>query len=279
MWTGNVSPIMRQKKKGSRPMRNARRRASRRLVLPGFPILPRKFSREEINNYFSGDKLQCLLCGKIYKDIGKHLRIHDLNIDDYKELYGLPWRKGLVCQETHNCYSRALKKRTEDNPSFYDHVKRYRKDPAFEAKLLRAIKNQRFQPFRKEVAQDNISHTASHMGKTQSHAYEPKFFWKIANKMFTGITLTEAIKESGIPGRSWFHKHLRENPKDRKKFIDEINKLPFKLQGKLHYGMGTRFINEVKKLRKQNKSDHEMAKILGVTAMTINRNRFKHKIK
>jgi hypothetical protein len=68
-------------------------RAMRRKILPGYPIEKRNLSDDEIKNLLSGEKMPCLLCGKIYKSVsGPHLqKIHGITDDAYREMYGLPY--------------------------------------------------------------------------------------------------------------------------------------------------------------------------------------------
>ncbi len=115
MWTGSVSPVMRQKAKGSRPQRNLLRRANRRKVLAGYPVEPRSFSVDEIKSYFAGDKLVCLRCGKPYSKLGNHLHaIHSISDEEYKGMYGLPWTYGLTGTVAHENYRRSLMQRIAD---------------------------------------------------------------------------------------------------------------------------------------------------------------------
>ncbi len=152
MFSGHVSPVMRQKAKGSRPKRNAERRAARRLVLPGFPMKPRPFSKVEIDQYFSGDKIQCFVCGKTYKRLGLHLATHSLTEDDYRKLYGLPWRRGLCGTDAFQAYSAAAKRRIEEgykppcNPQY--------REKAYESLRQHGV---RFQPFHLEISRQNLA--------------------------------------------------------------------------------------------------------------------------
>ena len=84
----------------------------RRKVLKGFPWDGKFQTKEEVHQYFSGDRIQCLLCGKWFKRLPTHLKaIHDMTSDEYKEMYGLPWKRGL-CSEDHSLkLSENLKKR------------------------------------------------------------------------------------------------------------------------------------------------------------------------
>lgn len=76
--------------------RHWRRRAAMRKVLPGFPRETPFTTREEVDEYLGGEQIQCLMCGKMYKQLSFHLsRIHEMTTDEYKERFGLPWRRGL----------------------------------------------------------------------------------------------------------------------------------------------------------------------------------------
>ena len=56
----------------------------------------RYLTKEQIEYYFKGDKIQCLICEKWFKALGPHLLTHGYNVDKYKEMFGLPWSRGLV---------------------------------------------------------------------------------------------------------------------------------------------------------------------------------------
>ncbi len=84
--------------------------------LKGFPV-ERKFeTKEEVDAYFSTDKIQCLLCGRWYNQIGGlHLdRMHGVTPDDYREMYGLPWTRGLTGRLRHDRLSKMGKKHWAD---------------------------------------------------------------------------------------------------------------------------------------------------------------------
>ena len=75
---------------------------ARRYIEDGFPM-PGKFkTQEDLDDYFGGDKIQCLMCGRLFGALGTHLyRIHGMRVDDYKERFGLPWGKGLCGQAAY----------------------------------------------------------------------------------------------------------------------------------------------------------------------------------
>jgi hypothetical protein len=54
-------------------------------------------TRREIENYFSGHKIECLLCGRYFKRLQSHLAArHQMSADAYKKRFGLPWTRGLT---------------------------------------------------------------------------------------------------------------------------------------------------------------------------------------
>ncbi len=92
-----------------------RRNKLRRKVLPGFPGQGKFQTKQKIDDYFSGDRLQCLLCGKWFQRLPTHLdMIHGIGVDEYREMYGLPWKRGLCGEELSGKLSAAMKKRHEN---------------------------------------------------------------------------------------------------------------------------------------------------------------------
>lgn len=88
-------------------------KAIRRKVMPGFPVKSAFLSIHEIEEYFSGDRITCLLCGKSFKALCSHLSlIHKVSADDYKQNYGLPYKAGLTSSDTREKKSESMK-----NPS------------------------------------------------------------------------------------------------------------------------------------------------------------------
>ena len=66
-------------------------------------------SKKEIDLYFSGNWIECLLCGQRLKAVGgKHLKTHGVTVDAYKTMFGLPATRGLVCKETSDRQRDAL---------------------------------------------------------------------------------------------------------------------------------------------------------------------------
>jgi predicted transcriptional regulator len=54
-------------------------------------------TRREIELYFRGDTIECLMCGRHFKRLQMHLAAkHGVAADEYKSRFGLPWTRGLT---------------------------------------------------------------------------------------------------------------------------------------------------------------------------------------
>ena len=85
---------------------------ARRRVLPGYPKDFVFKDYDEYKQYFVGDRVICLLCGKHYRALGYHLKVsHEVDIDDYKKKYGILWGKSLTCNDLHENQSDRAKER------------------------------------------------------------------------------------------------------------------------------------------------------------------------
>lgn len=93
----DITPTEINKKTKLRAYLREYKRRKRREVLPGFPKLPLTLTLEEIKQYLHSAEITCFLCGKAYKELGAHLSsIHKVSADQYREMYGLPYRTGLT---------------------------------------------------------------------------------------------------------------------------------------------------------------------------------------
>lgn len=87
---------------------------NRRSVLPGFPKNEKFQSQEQLDEYFTQENIVCLQCGKEYRTLGVHLKtIHNIEPDEYRDIYGIPWTYGLSCAETRELHANDAKLKLE----------------------------------------------------------------------------------------------------------------------------------------------------------------------
>lgn len=72
-------------------------------------------TKEDVAHYFSGDTIQCLLCGKWFCSLATHLvRVHETSVDEYKIMFGLPHSRGLVSDKTSKRQAEVLQRRIDE---------------------------------------------------------------------------------------------------------------------------------------------------------------------
>ena len=80
--------------------------------MPGFPWRGSISLPEEAEAYVSGERIQCLLCGKFYRSLGSHINsVHEVDETSYKHRFGIPYRVGLVSATTAKRHAEELTKR------------------------------------------------------------------------------------------------------------------------------------------------------------------------
>lgn len=73
---------------------------AKRTIKAGFPVDRPFQTRDEIDTYLSGDRVVCLRCGHAYRILETHLRgVHEITGDDYREIYALPFERGLCASD------------------------------------------------------------------------------------------------------------------------------------------------------------------------------------
>lgn len=261
---GSPGPVMRQKAKGTRPLRNKERMMARRHVLRGYPIEARPFTLDEIKDYFSGDRITCLLCGKSFRGLGMHLpQMHSVTGDEYRKMYGLPWRRGLSCED-----SRDLKSQISTSLGHGERLKESEFSHLWRKKANEAARKQRRQPFMTEVSMKN----RAKIEKMPEKDYGRAEFLNIISSIKSGCTLGEALNLNGSPGQSWFSQYKRENPEAKRLYEETVDSLPYAQQARME-SLGPRFWEEVRRLRGEGLSDHGIARETEVSAMAVNRGR------
>jgi hypothetical protein len=141
-----------EQKRSSSREDSKKRYKERRKCLSGFPVEAHAFTYDEIVEYYRHEDIQCLRCGRRLQTLGKHLSyIHDLNVKQYKALYGLPNKKGLSGRVARRNYAEAAKARPNEN--FNDPIKReeHRK------KAVIASQHQIHRPFRSELSRAHLA--------------------------------------------------------------------------------------------------------------------------
>lgn len=230
-----------------------------RKPLPGYPKSFKFQSREDLEEYLSGDRITCLLCGRSFKSLNTHLKIHDTNEAEYKETFDIPWRTGLQSAATKARRDSAAQERLK-RPGERARLDSIRKQNA--SKRIEAAKNAR--PKAGFLIEEYTDRAIGIHGK--SELFDKQAY---LNALEDGMTMREAAKHLGY-GMTAVHRYKSEDPAFAEMVRRTIEAQPFSVQARGE-ALGERFERELRKLFDQGYSDHEAAHKLGVTAMTCNR--------
>jgi hypothetical protein len=114
-------------------------------------------TRREIERYFSGKTITCLLCGRRLGRLAFHLAAkHGLTVDQYKARFGLPWRRGLTSGASHNNSGWSKKRKRKAS-------RLARKTQFF--KLAHPSSRREMAPFARAEALEHLGHNAIRFGK------------------------------------------------------------------------------------------------------------------
>lgn len=235
------------------------RRERRRRVMPGFPKTEKFQSLQEVREYLSHPKITCLLCGKQYRALGLHLKsIHDVTPDEYREMYGLPYRRGLTSEPTHTLKS-AVGKRL-----FHDGV------------LLANVDTEAARQLAQEAAKHKRTsyvhrlHTASRNRETAHkrrglYAFSRSKYIALLRAEHTPVEAAQMLETN----TSAVRRERNKNSRFERAFHAAISAQSYATQARGQW-LGERFERDCRRLFDAGYSDHEIAEKLGVTAMTCN---------
>jgi hypothetical protein len=149
-----------------------------RTILAGFPRPSPFKTREEIDHYFCGDRITCLLCGHSFRSLPKHLfEVHNLSGDEYRSMYGLPYSRGLVCGETRDTMADLGSIRFDENKA--------KMAPAYARQFQtgKEISGRPMQPF----------------VKSERVVYGPSDYEEFIRRVLAGRTMIEVETDADMP--------------------------------------------------------------------------------
>ena len=233
---------------------------SDKSTLPGFPWRGQFKTKDEIDQYFNDpDGIQCLLCGRYYEFLSIHLRnSHEISHKQYRDWYGLPWRKGLVSRNVSKGFSSRLKERIK-NGSF-----KPRPDNKAAVNKIRAGGRRKDQPYLTEIKVEKAKGLSKKNIKHSHKDYEKVLSVMLKHK----IALREACMDESLPASSRVLSYAESNPGFRKKLMDTYYALPYDVQARADM-FSPQFYEDLKKLKAKGLANTEIGSKLGVSYKTV----------
>lgn len=231
-----------------------------RFEVDGFPIEARFTSDAAIDDYLGGDAIVCLRCGKPYKSLGGHLRVHGWTADDYKEFYGLPWGSALACQDT------IVRKRECGLRNYAQGVGFPSMSEDERAAARQARITARHRPHTPVATQKARARLVALNGGVvmDDAAYENILTIMSAQD----LTLREAIKIVGKPSNTMFHQYRRNNPEFAQRFTETVDALSFATQARCS-SLGKAFSEYCTRRRREGATVAVLMKETGVSHIPI----------
>lgn len=239
-----------------------KRKQQNHKVLPGFPRQDKLQAREEIEAYFDGDKIQCLLCGRWLKELGNHLRrIHDISPDEYKVRYGLPFSKGLGGESSKaKRREMAYKKMQEGRVPYVTEGslrpkgKYHRKHPD--------------QPFDRERKAQQALKIHNQARKWEKEDYEAV----LVQMQRQQRTLTDVCKDEDRPSIVCWNRYCHAHPElklmERAQAINNI--LPYSVQARTRkFSMSSQFRQDCQALHQKGLTYEQIGSQLGVSSTAV----------
>ena len=221
-------------------------------------------TKEEINKYFSGDKIQCLICCKWFMSLGCHvLKMHDITVDEYKDKFGLPYSRGLVSDAYRAVQSKRMLKRYAAGEKGIMQISKV-------AHLGQQTKN-RLQPFARKLCSENLNYSMYNAEQTTTIQQMESFIVACeTNKLKPWqIRKLKKAKEYGIICFETYHRNIKKYPMLKQRMSLHLTTLS---DSRFKTDM-TRC--EIKKnvisLRQQGLTSREIGKQLSVDRKTVMR--------
>jgi len=191
-------------------------------------------SKKDIEAYFDGDKIECLLCHRMLKAVGgRHLACaHGITVEEYKIKFGLPMGVGLVCSDTAKKQGDALKRRIDN------------REPSLSQINPEILK-------KRKVAKKSRGHPPYHISNMKKYAKKGrKILQAKSEERILNIDWDEFLKlmkkngdacwnlrgKNGIPSDYDIKRKLESDKDFNKKYYDLIDsfKIMFKFKEKIH---------------------------------------------
>ena len=205
-------------------------------------------TKKQIIDYFSGDKIECLLCGRLLKSIGgQHLKSHGTTVLKYKKNFGLPMGLGLVSEKTRETQRISLLKRI--------HEKKELSLQMTPDRMKKAQQSHKKNGFPKYHLAEMKKYSKNGIIKIKERA--DKIMGKIDWDLFleevkkTGLAISSVSKNENMPTATIFYRKKNNDPAFSKKYDQIIKDLTkYSLLSKnviklTQYGMSQRQISKI----------------------------------
>lgn len=114
-------------------------------------------NRRDIERYYGGKRIKCLLCGRAFRRLAFHLAAkHQITSMEYKRQFGLPWTRGLTSAASHASSGWTEQRKVKAS-------KAARRSRFFE--LAHPAQRRELAPYQRRQLAENLGTRATGLGK------------------------------------------------------------------------------------------------------------------
>lgn len=220
-------------------------------------------TKEEVEEYFSHEKIECLICGKKYKSLASHIvRVHGVTVEEYKDKFNLPYSRGLIGAATKNLQSERMKKRIADkDPSLM---------PIHEVAHIGQQKKNRYRDYTKEdmskrITKHNIQDKSATMEQME------KYVNYLETHILRPMQIAGREKELGIISNATFARQRKKHPSLYRPLQKRIDVIPTARMKNAGERTRVDIRDEVFLLKNQGATVDHIATSVGIGRSTVKR--------
>jgi hypothetical protein len=184
--------------------------------------------------------------------------IHAITSDEYREMYGLPWKRGL-CSKDHSLkLSIILDKRRANG---------FQPDLDAARERIDHSGRKHDQPFFTKIRAENVI-----SGNKRRTTYFHEDFQNVLKRMLDEQkTLAEVYRDPDMPSENAVYRYSRRNKEFRKALDAIYEKLPFSVQARANKLSEETFKKAILSLQQSGFSTPEISRFLGAGENTVRR--------
>lgn len=226
----------------------------------GFPIHNPFESADEVRQYLNGERIICLRCGKPYKALQAHLRVHGWDAEEYKRFYGLPWRTGLTCAGTKERKSLNGKRICADGAGLASIAP----DDVTKNRAKAHATRQRHSFVRSAIAKERIRKVNGGVEWTDADYYRV-----LETMASSDLVAREVAGTPGFPSLTAFYRQKRLSEQLEAAYNQTIKGLSVAAQARGHHLDSDELSKEVCRRRSNGELVKSVAQALGISVITV----------
>jgi len=214
-------------------------------------------NKADVEHYFAGDRLMCLMCGKSYVTLPPHLKAsHGLSSDDYKVQFGIPFSFGLAgssfrersAARMMDLQSRGVIQKAE--PGVY----------------LPWLRDSHRRPNVPSVRRANLDKLITLAGGKAPIAHS--IFETFLERVSSGRMVLDVARDPDMPSAAAFYRYMNSQPDFKRRYEASRDQLPIDVRVKIRTAKSEHYA-AIAELRRKGQTWLQISQELGIKPSTL----------